>query len=899
MNKIEVKRLRDCLPACRAGEIKQAVILFFIFHFLFSISAFAGSPGSSALNFLKIPAAVRAVGMGEAYVASAGGLDAVYYNPAGISQAGYQEFTAAHTEWLDGISYSFLGYLHPSESLGSFAGSLYYLSKNDIPGYDNTGLPTNKKWDVSDRMGILSYGRKLNGVSAGASIKFIQESLADESASAYCFDLGLLCNLSCDMNFGISASNVGGEVKYISETEEIPLIFRAGISYRIFPFGDDITLNLDYTYPSDNDGYVSAGGEYSFSDNFSLRAGFVGSKDMISKALRFGFGFGKRNIHFDYAFAPSEILENTHRFSLTLRFGRSFRRELVTGNALRCRAGEKYFRQGDLAKAIAEFSSVLKLEPENQRAKNGILKVKAELVDIKHGDEIRKHLRIGKKYYRDSKLEEALVEFEKVTGFFPEHRKANAYIARIDKELKQAELDAAIRVLLKEGKDAFQTGELAASEKKFLKVLEILPGNYEALDYIEKIQLKREIEEKKKERPPPPDTGVLGKITSIHFNEEENKTFISFAAPSEIPGKNIKVLMYGTEVIAEGEIIEYTDKTDKEFYYDAVLTKKNKEVHVGDAVSWDESPPVPVPPPVRRAEGALQGNGAGSRPSGAAEAEKTPAPGISGKITDRSFNEDENKTYISFTVPNEITAEQIKIMLGSQVIAVGEIIECTDKTDKEFHYDAVLTKEIKEVKEGSQVLILEGAKEEGYYFNKATQLFQQGKYEEAIAEWQKVLEINPEHQLSRDKIKMAEEKLQKKKTRKEKINIAVANLNPQAVSASEATFASEFLRTELFKSGVVNLIDRQNMEMVLAEQGFQQAGCTSAECAVQMGKILNVDKIVVGNFGKLMGKYVITISIVDVKNAKIEFSDKARCSDIDSLESITKELARSIILRLR
>ncbi|MFH1353433.1 MAG: PorV/PorQ family protein, partial [bacterium] len=695
-----------------------------------------------------------AVGMGEAFCGQASGLDAVYYNPAGISQASYQEFTAAHTEWLDGIGYSFLGYLHPSQNYGSFAGSLYYLSKSDIPGYDYQGQPTNKKWDVSDRMGILSYGRKFKGVSAGASIKFIQESLADESASAYCFDLGLLYGLFPDMNLGISASNVGGKVKYIGDPEEIPLIFRTGISYRIFPFGDDITLNLDYNFPSDNDGYVCAGGEYSFSDNFSLRAGFVGSKDMISKTLRFGFGFGKNNIHFDYAFAPSEILENTHRFSLTLRFGRSFRRELVTGSALRCRVGEKYFRQGDLAKAIAEFSSVLKLDPENRRAKDGIFKIKEELADIKHGDEIRKHLRIGKKYYRDSKLKEALVEFEKVTAIFPEHRKANAYIARIDRELKRAEFDAAIRVLLKEGKDAFDTGGLAASEKKFLKVLEILPGNYEALDYIEKIQLKREIEEKKKERPPPPETGGLGKITSIHYNEKENKTFISFAAPAEITGKNINVLMYGREVIAEGEIIEYTDKTDKEFYYDAVLTKKNKEVHVGDAVSWEESPPVPAAPPVRR-------DGADSIPAVAAEAEETPARGIQVEITDRSFDEDENKTYISFVSTSEITAKQIKIMLGSEVIAEGEIVECTDKTAQEFFYDAVLTKETEELKEGRQVLLLEGAKEEGYYFNNATQLFQQGKYEESIKEWRKVLEINPEHQLSKDKIKMAEEKLKK------------------------------------------------------------------------------------------------------------------------------------------
>jgi len=100
-------------------------------------------------------------------------------------------------------------------------------------------------------------------------------------------------------------------------------------------------------------------------------------------------------------------------------------------------------------------------------------------------------------------------------------------------------------------------------------------------------------------------------------------------------------------------------------------------------------------------------------------------------------------------------------MRNGKIIAWGEIIECTDKTNEEFFYDAVLTKEIKKVKKGSRVLILEGVKAEGYYFNKATQLFQQGKYKQAIKDWQKVLDINPEHQLSKDKIKMAEEKLRK------------------------------------------------------------------------------------------------------------------------------------------
>ena len=45
------------------------------------------------------------------------------------------------------------------------------------------------------------------------------------------------------------------------------------------------------------------------------------------------------------------------------------------------------------------------------------------------------------------------------------------------------------------------------------------------------------------------------------------------------------------------------------------------------------------------------------------------------------------------------------------------------------------------------------------HFNKATQLYSEGKYEEAIKEWQKVLEIDPNHNLSKVKIKKAKEKI--------------------------------------------------------------------------------------------------------------------------------------------
>ncbi|MFH2084946.1 MAG: tetratricopeptide repeat protein [Candidatus Omnitrophota bacterium] len=45
------------------------------------------------------------------------------------------------------------------------------------------------------------------------------------------------------------------------------------------------------------------------------------------------------------------------------------------------------------------------------------------------------------------------------------------------------------------------------------------------------------------------------------------------------------------------------------------------------------------------------------------------------------------------------------------------------------------------------------------FFNNGTKLYEQGKYKEAIASWEKVLEIEPKHQQSREVIKKAKQKM--------------------------------------------------------------------------------------------------------------------------------------------
>jgi len=131
------------------------------------------------------------------------------------------------------------------------------------------------------------------------------------------------------------------------------------------------------------------------------------------------------------------------------------------------------------------------------------------------------------------------------------------------------------------------------------------------------------------------------------------------------------------------------------------------------------------------------------------------------------------------------------------------------------------------------------------------------------------------------------------------INVAVLDLAAQGVSASDASVITDMLRGALVKTGKVAMIEKQNMDKVLAEQAFQQTGCTSEECAIKMGKLLNVQRMIVGSFGKLLDKYIVNIRVVNVETGKIVYADSAGGKSVEVLEKEMVTLADRISRRAR
>ncbi|MFC2091236.1 CsgG/HfaB family protein [Elusimicrobiota bacterium] len=129
----------------------------------------------------------------------------------------------------------------------------------------------------------------------------------------------------------------------------------------------------------------------------------------------------------------------------------------------------------------------------------------------------------------------------------------------------------------------------------------------------------------------------------------------------------------------------------------------------------------------------------------------------------------------------------------------------------------------------------------------------------------------------------------------EKETIAVIDFDGQNVSSMDAVIVSGFLRTALVNTGAYTVVERKNMEALLAEQGFQMTGCTTKECAVQIGKILNVKKIVKGNLSKLMGIYYITADIVEVETSQIKVSKRVKSASGEQLANAVDDLADMLV----
>jgi hypothetical protein len=124
----------------------------------------------------------------------------------------------------------------------------------------------------------------------------------------------------------------------------------------------------------------------------------------------------------------------------------------------------------------------------------------------------------------------------------------------------------------------------------------------------------------------------------------------------------------------------------------------------------------------------------------------------------------------------------------------------------------------------------------------------------------------------------------------EKLKIALLDFTPENTRQTYARAVRNLFEVSLYKSGRFSILERNKMEIILKEQGFQMSGCTDTSCAVQIGKILSADMVVIGSLNKL-GRYTITAKIIHVRHGRVELADSETAETEDGIQNAVNALA--------
>ena len=98
-----------------------------------------------------------------------------------------------------------------------------------------------------------------------------------------------------------------------------------------------------------------------------------------------------------------------------------------------------------------------------------------------------------------------------------------------------------------------------------------------------------------------------------------------------------------------------------------------------------------------------------------------------------------------------------------------------------------------------------------------------------------------------------------------KTTVAVLEFEGRGINQMESATLTDRLRSEMVNTNAIIMVERNQMEEILNEQGFQQSGCTSAECAAEVGALLGVQNMVSGSFGLLGNTYTIDAKMFSVE----------------------------------
>jgi len=101
-------------------------------------------------------------------------------------------------------------------------------------------------------------------------------------------------------------------------------------------------------------------------------------------------------------------------------------------------------------------------------------------------------------------------------------------------------------------------------------------------------------------------------------------------------------------------------------------------------------------------------------------------------------------------------------------------------------------------------------------------------------------------------------------------SVAVMRFESAGIDSSVSLVVTDLFTNQIQADGKYRVMERSQMNKILSEQGFQSSGiCNSTECAVEIGRLLSIDKMFIGSIGKLGESWVINIRMINIQTGEI------------------------------
>jgi len=339
-------------------KIFKLIPVFILMVMVSNIFAGGGKrTGTAGASELLIPVGPRGIAMGESNLVSATGVEALFWNPAGVSHmTNNADVLFSHMSYIADIGIEYGAVAANFEGFGAIALSIKSLSIGDIPvtttiNPDGTGEIFSPTMVTAG----ISYSRMLtDAVSVGLTANLVSERIADVSATGVAFDFGVIYQNLADvsgLSIGVVLKNLGTEMQYdgsglyqfgqINGVNRPPTYYKVDAAAFEMPFNFQLAAgyspvvdemnSLQFTGIYQNNNFsgdeAKLGAEYGYNSMFFIRAGYQLAIQEADDYI-YGFtagagidyeieGFG---VKVDYAFRDTEFFDGNHIFALTLGF---------------------------------------------------------------------------------------------------------------------------------------------------------------------------------------------------------------------------------------------------------------------------------------------------------------------------------------------------------------------------------------------------------------------------------------------------------------------------------------------------------------------------------------------------------------------------------------------------